>query len=223
MIRNLHDAEPSSLPDRLPIFPLPEVLLLPGGRLPLHIFEARYLAMVEDALAGHRMIGMIQPMGGAKASDDAPPIFPIGGAGRITAFKELDDGRYLITLTGVCRFGVREEVGPCRGYRQVVPDWDRFRDDLDPPPDEPPLDRARLIAGLRLYFESEGISANWDAIQSTSAETLVTSLAMICPFGTQEKQALLEAATLDDRAKLLIGLVEMAAIKPVSTDSMVRH
>ena len=214
--------EPVALPDILPIFPLTGVLLLPRGRLPLNIFEPRYLAMIRDALGGERLIGMIQPSepqrdnlgeGGLN-----PPLYPIGCAGRLTQFSETDDGRYLVTLTGVSRFRIREELRLLSGYRRVVPDWQPFARDRQAP-GEPGFDRARLIRGLKGFFAQRQISADFEAIEKAPGEYLVTSLAMACPFAPSEKQALLEAADPDERARLLTTLVEMAAIEPASEDS----
>ncbi len=203
---------PEALPSTLAIFPLPGVLLLPDGKLPLNIFEPRYLAMTRDSLGGERLIGMVQPsdpdVGGMN-----PPVYPVGCAGRITQFSETDDGRYLITLTGVSRFRIREELPLLSGYRRVVPDWRPYAADRDPP-DGPHIDRERLIRGLKSYFAQRRIAADWDVIDKAPGEHLVTSIAMACPFAPSEKQALLEAADLAARAELLTALVEMAAAKP---------
>ncbi|MGC2412161.1 MAG: LON peptidase substrate-binding domain-containing protein [Stellaceae bacterium] len=214
--------EPITLPDILPIFPLSGVLLLPRGRLPLNIFEPRYLAMTRDALGGERLIGMIQP---SEPQDDNrgggglnPPVYPIGCAGRITQFSETDDGRYLLTLTGVSRFRIREELQLLNGYRRVVPDWQPFAHDRDRP-GEPGYDRERLIRGLKSYFAARQIQADFEAIEKAPGEYLVTSLAMACPFAPSEKQALLEAADPDERGRLLTTLVEMAAIEPTTEDN----
>jgi Lon protease-like protein len=198
------------LPPVLPIFPLTGVLLLPRGLLPLNIFEPRYLAMTRDAMTGERLIGMVQP-----ADADAPeppPVFSTGCAGKITSFTETPDHRFLITLTGVIRFAIRDELPLLRGYRRVVPDWAPFRDDLDPP-NENVLDRPRLEGALRLYFRQHGLDADWEAVRQTPDDRLVTSLAMICPFAPSEKQALLEARTLADRAAALLALIEIAALE----------
>jgi hypothetical protein len=219
--------EPVVLPDVLPVFPLTGVLLLPRGRLPLNIFEPRYLAMTRDALAGERLIGMIQPSDASAAPPGmsppgiagmSPPVYPVGCAGRLTQFSETDDGRYLITLTGIQRFRVREELPLLSGYRRVVPDWQSFARDRERPA-EPRFDRERLLRGLKGYFAQRQIEADFDAIDKAPGEYLVTSLAMACPFAPSEKQALLEAADLDARAELLTALVEMAAIEPSSEDS----
>jgi len=211
----------AALPTTLPIFPLPGVLLLPHGRLPLRIFEPRYLAMTRDALAGERLIGMVQP-NDPVVSDANPPIYPIGCAGRITSFTETDDGLFLITLTGISRFRIREELPLLEGYRRVVPEWTDFARDLEA--DENfGFDRDRLIRGLKGFFQHHQISADWDAIASTPVDRLVTSIAMMCPFEPSEKQALLEASDLDDRARLLTAIVEMAVLNRSSEGGAARH
>lgn len=201
---------PSALPDSLPIFPLPGVVLLPRGRLPLNIFEPRYLAMIEDALGKGRMIGIIQPTA-LEAEGTVPPVYRIGCAGRITSFTETDDGRFLIGLVGVCRFAVAEELPSARGYRRVRPEWQQFLTDIGEP-EEAELDRERLMGILRQYFKVQGIAADWNAVQNTSNEMLVSSLTMICPLAPNEKQALLEAPDLHTRANLLMALLEMATL-----------
>jgi len=211
----------TALPVILPIFPLTGVLLLPRGRLPLNIFEPRYLAMTRDALAGERLIGMVQPSDPA-ASGSNPPVYPTGCAGRITSFSETDDGRFLITLTGACRFRIREELPLLEGYRRVVPDWHEFARDLGNE-EEPSFDRERLLRGLKGYFQQHQISADWDAITSVSGDRLVSSIAMICPFDPSEKQALLEASDLAERARLLTAIVEMAVMQPPSESTGARH
>jgi uncharacterized protein len=211
----------TALPSMLPIFPLTGVLLLPRGRLPLNIFEPRYLAMTRDALAGERLIGMVQPSDPGVAAEN-PPVYPTGCAGRITSFSETDDGRFLITLTGISRFRIREELPLLEGYRRVVPEWREFARDLASD-DEPAFDRDRLLRGLRAYFQHQKIEADWDAITSVPGERLVTSIAMICPFEPSEKQALLEAPDLDERARLLTAIVEMAALNPPRDGPGARH
>jgi len=211
----------AALPAILPIFPLTGVLLLPRGRLPLNIFEPRYLAMTRDALAGERLIGMVQPSDPA-ASGANPPVYPTGCAGRITSFSETEDGRFLITLTGTSRFRIREELPLLDGYRRVVPDWNEFTRDLAGV-DEPPFDRERLMRVLKGYFEQHHISTDWGAMTSVPGEQLVTSIAMICPFDPSEKQALLEAPDLSERARLLTAIVEMALITRSSDGTGARH
>jgi Lon protease-like protein len=212
MSRSPFDLGFDQLPERLPIFPLTGVLLLPRGRLPLNIFEPRYLAMTRDALGADRMIGMIQPRDGTGDAGD-PPTYRTGCAGRIVSFSETDDGRFLITLTGVARFDVLEELPRDRLYRQVVTDWRPYRLDLadeDDPELDQAIDRARLSAALKPFFARHGISADFDAIAQSPAERLVSTLAMVCPFVPREKQALLEATDTAERAALLTTLIEMA-------------
>jgi uncharacterized protein len=207
-----------ALPDILPIFPLTGVLLLPRGRLPLNIFEPRYLTMTKDALGGERLIGMVQP-NEPQLQDNRgrgpinPPVYPVGCAGRITSFTEADDGRYMITLTGLSRFRIGEEFPVLSGYRRVRPDWQPFARDLDAQTGGE-FDRDRFIRGLKAFFDQRQISADWEAIEKAAGEHLINSIAMLCPFAPSEKQALLEAPDLDERARLLIALVEMAAVNP---------
>ena len=209
-----------TLPDILPIFPLTGVLLLPRSRLPLNIFEPRYLAMTRDSLGGERLIGMIQPSDPQEGGMN-PAVYPTGCAGRITSFSETDDGRYLITLTGVSRFRIREELPLLSGYRRVRPAWDEFAADLDP--HEVDFDRERLTRGLRAFFTQRGIEADWSMIDKAPGEHLVHSIAMLCPFAPSEKQALLDAADLAARAELLTGLVEMAALGPTAEGPATRQ
>jgi uncharacterized protein len=198
------------LPVSLPLFPLTGVLLLPRGLLPLNIFEPRYLHMVDDALAGDRLIGMIQPSDPEPMGFN-PPIHRTGCAGRITSFAE-EGERYLITLTGVSRFDVTEEVATTRLYRRAVPDWAPYGNDLSPDITGP-VDRTRLIAALKQYLQQRGLQIDWKALEATTDDRLVTTMAMVCPFGPVEKQNLLQAANLAERARLLTGLVEMALLE----------
>ncbi len=204
-----------TLPRVVPIFPLPGVLLLPGGRLPLNIFEPRYLAMVRDALAGERAIAMIQPREDA-ADVGAAAVYETGCLGRITAFSETDDDRYLITLTGLIRFDVARELPPMEGYRRVAADYARFRGDIVEESGEAPgaIDRTRFLETLGFYFEANGIESDWKAIEDTADAALVTSLAMLCPFAASEKQALLEAVSLSERASAMTAIMEMSVHEP---------
>jgi Lon protease-like protein len=206
MSRTAFDPAYEDLPKVLPIFPLEGVLLLPGGRLPLNVFEPRYLAMFDDALASNRLIGMIQPCEEGRG-EDAPKVYETGCVGRITSFNETDDGRYLVTLSGLIRFDVVREL-PASSYRLVEPDYARFAHDMDE--DRGEIDRARLVKVLNAYFEANAIEGDWEAIEQTGDERLVTSLAMICPLGAPEKQALLESMTLTERAEALTAIMEMA-------------
>lgn len=203
-------AQSESLPETLPIFPLGGVLLLPRSELPLHIFEQRYRNMTRDALAGDGIIGMIQPLD-PDAGGSQPPVYPTGCAGRITACRKTDDGRFYFTLVGLCRFRVRDELPLHDGYRRVHADFEPYRGDLSEPPHEV-IDRTRLLTALGPYCEKRSIAVNWDAIKSTSDEKVVATLAMLCPFEASEKQALLEASTLAERGRVIIALMEMALL-----------
>jgi len=196
-----------ALPQELPIFPLTGVLLLPRGRLPLNIFEPRYLNMINEALRTSRMIGMIQPKG--PNTGDQPEVYRTGCAGRIISFSETEDGRYLITLSGLARFDIAEEMPLREGFRTVRPDWAPYRGDLTED-GSAGIDRERMMRSLRGYFDANKVDANWDAIEDTPTDRLVNALAMMCPFQPSEKQALLEAPTLPDRANVMIALLEMS-------------
>ena len=199
------------LPPEIAVFPLPGALLLPQSRLPLNVFEPRYLAMALDSLAAGRVFGMIQPQPGAPAGKTGPGLFRTGCLGRLSSFAETEDGRLLVTLTGVCRFRVAEELPMRRGYRRVRADYAPFRGDLDLSERPSALDRGALLGALRPFFKVRGIEANWDAVEETSDAMLVLTLCMVCPFDPREKQALLEAGTPEDRAALLVALLKMGA------------
>jgi hypothetical protein len=196
------------LPREIPIFPLPGALLLPRGRLPLNIFEPRYLAMTRDALAGARLIGMIQP----DAMEDlrAPQVatYRTGCVGRIVQFAETPDGRYLITLAGLIRFDRGAELPLKDGYRRIVADFAPYRVDMDGKPGK--IERERLLSKLKQFLERHDIGADWKAIEMAPDEQLVNALAMMCPFGPSEKQALLEAPDVAARCDTMIALLEMA-------------
>ena len=198
----------ADLPKTIPVFPLAGALLLPRGRLPLNIFEPRYLAMVDTALRTTRAIGMIQPM---NEDDRRPKLYPVGCLGRLTSWSDTGDGRFFITLSGTIRFRVMEELKTTTPYRQVEPDYAAYEGDLNDGDDDNYVDRKRLGVCLKAYMEQKRIEADLSLIDRAPAETLINSLAMICPFAPAEKQALLEAGTLSDRAQLLTTLIEMAA------------
>lgn len=202
------------LPEICPVFPLTGALLLPGGRIPLNIFEPRYLAMTEDALAAGRMFAMIQPSADQKPVPQGPVLYKVGCLGRLSSFSETDDGRYLITLSGLIRFDVIQEVDMLRGYRRVRADFRRFAGDLDNDARPGLPDRAGLLEALRLYFGNRGFDANWDAINAMEDHQLVTSLAMVCPFEPLEKQALLQAISLADQAHTLRTLLSIDTHAP---------
>jgi hypothetical protein len=196
--------KPSDLPSEIAVFPLSGAVLFPGADLPLNIFEPRYLNMVDDALSGERLIGMIQPALGASTPSG---FSSVGCIGRLTRFQETDDGRYLIVLTGICRFHVLRETTASTPYRTVAADVTRFAGDLRP--EGGSIDRARLLAALRGYIERYGASADWEAIKDAPDAGLVHALAAGCPFSPLEKQALLEAETLEERCSALIALLIM--------------
>ncbi|MBI1391403.1 MAG: hypothetical protein GC152_01555 [Alphaproteobacteria bacterium] len=195
-------------PDVLPLFPLAGALLLPGGQLPLNIFEPRYLRMVDDALAGGRTIGMIQPRAGG--DDGSPPLYSVGCAGRLTGFNETDDGRYLISLSGIRRFRLVAEVNAETPYRMAKVDYAEFGSDSGVDPTAEFIDRSRLEDAMRNYLYAEGLKTDWEAVGEAPSQALVVSLAMGCPFAPNEKQALLEAPDAASRADCLIALMEMA-------------
>lgn len=199
------------LPAACPVFPLEGALLLPRGRLPLNIFEPRYLAMIEDALGAGRMLAMIQPDGTGQTTASGPRLYSVGCLGRLSSFSETDDGRLLITLTGLVRFDVTNEIEMRRGYRRVRPDFSRFLDDLALEERAIGVDRDSLVAALRRYFGQRKLEANWDAIKRIPDDVLVITLAMTCPFEPAEKQALLEAPSDADRAVALLALLQMGA------------
>ena len=199
----------SDLPALVPVFPLDGALLLPGCQLPLQIFEPRYLNMIDDAMSGHRMIGMIQTSaGGGRAR---PSLAEVGCVGRVTAYAETGDGRYLITLTGVCRFEAGEELEINTPYRQLRPAYARFAVDLEANETPLGLDRGPFLAALRRYLDHKGLAVEWDAAKQAPAEALINSLSMHLPLDPAEKQALLEAPTLAERSQVLTALLEIDA------------
>ncbi len=202
------------LPTEFPVFPLEGALLLPRGRLPLNVYELRYLAMTEDTLSAGRMLGMVQPDRTAPPSQNGPGLFRVGCLGRLTSFSETEDGRFLITLAGVVRFHIARELKPRRGYRRVEGDFTDFLNDLSLDPQPIGVEREALIAALRGYFARRDLEANWDAIRRIPDDMLVVTLAMICPFEPVEKQALLEAPTQAERGAALLVLLQMGAAAP---------
>lgn len=201
------------LPGRLPIFPLAGVLLLPHGHLPLNIFEPRYLKMIDDALAGDRLIGIVQPK-----SCGCSPVYDTGCAGRIINFAEAEGGRYLVTLSGVCRFKIGQEVTEKSAYRKIIPDWAEFAADMQPQEKTVAVDRARLNRLLQSYFRQQEMSCDWDKVDIAADTDLLTALEMICPLKPSEKQALLEAIDVQRRAELFLAMIEMAVSHPCADD-----
>lgn len=196
------------LPQEIPLFPLPGALLLPGGQLPLNIFEPRYLKMIDDVLGGARMIGMIQPVD--EAGGDHPDLFSVGCAGRISSFVETGDGRYLITLNGQRRFRVTQEISTDTPYRLAEADWNAFEIDAHNDPSGNNVDRDEFLQVMQNYLDTEGLQTDWEEASAASIDALVVSLAMGCPFAPNEKQALLEAQTVEARAEILMALMEMS-------------
>ena len=197
------------LPRTLPIFPLPGALVLPRGQLPLNIFEPRYLAMVDDAVKSHRLIGMIQPDERAPPVRSGPAIHAVGCAGRITQWAETGDGRYILTLTGIVRFRVLEELPAATQYRQCRVSFSEFAEDLTARAGEDEVDRDSVLRMLRLFAESNRLKLDWNEIEKAPNEALVNALAMMSPFGPAEKQALLEASSLKARAEVLVAITEI--------------
>lgn len=199
----------ADLPDTIAVFPLPGALLLPRGRLPLHIFEPRYLAMIEDCLkTKHRLIGMIQPREVPGTGEKR--LNAIGCAGRLTGFSETEDGRYMITLSGISRFRVKEEVTGFTPYRRCSVDWGGFGRDLGPTEEDPGFRREEFLALLGRYFAAQSLSTDWSSMKEAETELLINSLSMLCPFSPEDKQALLEAPSLSTRRETLVTLIEFA-------------
>jgi Lon protease-like protein len=200
----------------IPVFPLPGALLLPRGQMPLNIFEPRYVAMIDDALrSGHRLIGMIQPDTAHPGPEDKPNLFTIGCVGRITQIAESGDGRYLLQLTGIARFRVEEELGVTTPYRQARVTY-CFTDDFTPRKGEDDVDRESLLRSLSMFLEANNLKADWEGIENAPNEALVNALAMMSPYGTAEKQALLEAPDLKTRAEILVALTEIELAEKTS-------
>lgn len=196
------------LPDKIPLFPLPGALLLPRARLPLQIFEPRYLAMLEDTLkTSHRLIGMIQPRPGPEGR---PRLAAMGCAGRVTGFSETDDGRYMITLTGISRFRLQREVSGFAPYLSGDVRWDGFERDRGGTEHDTGFDRAAFLGLLARYFAAEELATDWDSLKEAEDEFLINSLSMLCPFEPEDKQALLEAPSLQTRRETLVTLMEYA-------------
>ena len=203
---------PADLPQPTPVFPLRRTILLPRVVLPLNVFEPRYLEMVDDAMSGSRVIGVVQPEGNAE--EESPvgrtvPLRRIGCAGRVTGYEELDDGRLHITLTGIARFALRDEAPLSKPYRVAAVAYQEFQDDLVAGAGEADVDREAFLKALKIYLDARKLRIDWSAVSKFSNEALVNSLAIVSPYGPEEKQALLEAASLKARAEMLVALAEM--------------
>tara|TARA_B100000214_G_scaffold222847_1_gene162158 strand:- start:533 stop:1210 length:678 start_codon:yes stop_codon:yes gene_type:complete len=225
MMRNRLKLSFDRLPDELSVFPLPGVLLLPNGRLPLNIFEPRYLNMVLDSLREDRLIGMVQAteLAPDPVPDDAE-LFKIGCVGKIVSFAETPDGRIQLVLDGICRFGIGGDFGLRNGYRRVSADYSQFQRDMDDPAQQ--LDRRAFRRLLESYFKAKQISVDWDMVDNLEDNFLIANLGMMCPFNAQEKQALLEARDYVHMTEIMMSLMEMAIQESAVTandNSQVRH
>lgn len=205
---------PDDLPDIIPVFPLPGALLLPRGQMPLNIFEPRYVAMIDAALAsGDRLIGMIQPDAANPGLEAHPHLYKIGCVGRITQLAETGDGRYLVQLTGISRFRVEEERAVATAFRQCRVTYKPFSDDFIARKGENAVDRKAVLQALSEFLQANRLKADWDGVEKAPNEALVNALAMMSPFGPAEKQAMLEAPDLKTRAEILVALTEIELAK----------
>ncbi len=206
----------ADLPASLPVFPLQGCILLPRSSLPLNIFEPRYLAMADDVIAGNRIVGIVQPLGAQEESPQSKghPLRQTGCAGRLSAFSETEDGRLLVTLTGICRFDITGEAKTPKPYRICDANYAPYLKDLVRGHGQNAVDWPRLLEVLKTYLEARKLSADWDSIQRSPAELLINTLSMISPYGPEEKQALLEAPDLKTRAEILMALAEMEIAAP---------
>ena len=205
---------PGDLPGVIPVFPLPGALLLPRGQMPLNIFEPRYVAMIDAALrSGHRLIGMIQPDAAHPGPESKPNLYKVGCVGRITQIAETGDGRYLLQLTGIARFRLEEELNVDRPYRQCRVSYAPFSDDFTARKGEEEVDRKGLLRALSDFLKANDLKADWEGIENAPNEALVNALAMMSPYGSAEKQALLEAPDLKTRAQILIAVTEIELAK----------
>ncbi len=198
--------KPADLPQTIALFPLEGAVLYPRGVLALNNFEPRYLNMIDDALGEQRLIGIIQPAVGDEQAV-TPDFAEVGTVGRITTFSETDDGRYLITLTGIARFHLEREIKAATPYRQALVSYDAFAEDFAPASDCR-IDRDELMKSLKTYAALHGFQVDWDSVEQAPTETVINVAAQICPFDAVAKQALLEAETLDERCRALIALLE---------------
>jgi uncharacterized protein len=204
----------ADLPEIIPVFPLPGALLLPRGQMPLNIFEPRYLALVDDSLRdGHRLIGMIQPDPAHPGPEEKPVLFKVGCVGRITQLAETGDGRYLLQLTGICRFRIEEELQVATAYRQCRVGYAAFANDFIARKGEEKVDRKAVLEALSAFLKANNLKTDWEGIENAPNEALVNALAMMSPYGAAEKQAMLEAPDLKTRAEVLIAVTEIELAK----------
>ena len=210
------------LPDVVPIFPLSGALLLPRGVLPLNIFEPRYLTMVKDALQSKKMIGVIQPLG-PDATGENPPVYPHGCIGLIREYQETDDGRILIAVEGLSRFRILEELTCTTPYRQVLTSYQDFESDQNQNSFVDLNLRSRFLEALGKYLIGRGLAIDHETVADLQDEALINSLAMTCPFGPAEKQALLENISLDERANTMIALMNFALAEANTKNKTPKH
>ncbi len=217
---------PADLPPRIPLFPLRGAILLPRATLPLNVFEPRYLEMIDDVMSGDRLIGIVQPLHDDNLDDEeesplgrSVELRGVGCVGRVTSYQEVDDGRLVITLTGIARYEVLDEAVTDRPYRVASVSYDRFASDLSEGLGEDQVDRTNLLRVLRSYLDANRLEADWAAIQRASSEFLINALCVMCPYGPEEKQALLEAEDLKRRADVLVALAEMELASSGSSGS----
>ncbi|MEF0940253.1 LON peptidase substrate-binding domain-containing protein [Rhizobium sp. BR 362] len=217
-VGNARYLKPSDLPESVVVFPLSGALLLPTGQLPLNIFEPRYLSMFDAAIAGNRLVGVVQPALGEPA--ETPHLAHVGCLGRITSFAETGDGRYIVSLTGICRFRLMDEITGHQPYRsfRITP----FISDLKSRDEEDTVDRSALLSAFRAYLDANKLEADWESVERASNMTLVNSLAMMAPFDPAEKQALLEAPDLKTRAETFIAIIEIVLARFGDTDSVMQ-
>ncbi|MBB4568049.1 LON peptidase substrate-binding domain-containing protein [Rhizobium leucaenae] len=217
-VGNARYLKPSDLPESVVVFPLSGALLLPTGQLPLNIFEPRYLSMFDAAIAGNRLVGVVQPALGEPA--ETPHLSHVGCLGRITSFAETGDGRYIVSLTGICRFRLMDEITGHQPYRtfRITP----FISDLKSRDEEDTVDRSALLSAFRAYLDANKLEADWESVERASNMTLVNSLAMMAPFDPAEKQALLEAPDLKTRAETFIAIIEIVLARFGDTDSVMQ-
>uniref|UniRef100_UPI003BA9055D LON peptidase substrate-binding domain-containing protein n=1 Tax=Stappia sp. TaxID=1870903 RepID=UPI003BA9055D len=222
---NMIYSSPADIPATLPLFPLEGTVLLPTAQMPLNIFEPRYVAMIDAALRSDRMIGMIQPdftlADDGEIDEDTPPLVKVGCAGRITAFQETGDGRYLVTLAGIARFHVEEELETVTPFRIARVSSEAFADDFELGKGEDEVDREGLVRTLREYLDANDLEADWESIERASTQVLVNALSMMSPYGPAEKQALLEAPDLRTRAETLVALTEVDLARKQGDDGVV--
>ncbi len=208
---NIHYRTEKDIPASVPLFPLSGALLLPGGQMPLNIFEPRYLAMIDDVIATNRIVAIIQPQfnpEGGVENGDCPKLCSVGTIGRITSLSETGDGRYILSLVGICRFRLLEETTSKKSYRQarIAP----FLHDLASDDNEDSVDREGLLSSFKAYLEANQLEADWESVEQASNVTLVNTMSMMAPYGPAEKQALLEAPDLKTRADTLVAITEIA-------------